>query len=275
MSIRLYTLTPTLTPLTLPDMSSLDAITHQLPAGFYSTFRTFDHRQRAIGLRQHLKRLYQPAARLGIHPPADAATLRQALAASLADLAAGEARIRLILTLGGDLYFALEPFSPLPDEIYEQGVAVITFPLHREKPALKSTAFIEISQQARRQALEAGAFEALMVWRGRILEGVTSNFFYVQEGVPGTAGSGVLPGVTRRLVIRLIRRGGGEIRYAALPITAIAHIEESFLTSSSRGIVPIVRIDDMPVGEGRVGVVTRRLQEAYEAYVRQHAEVIA
>ncbi|MGC8856278.1 MAG: aminotransferase class IV, partial [Anaerolineae bacterium] len=242
MSIRLYALTPDLTPLTLPDMSSLDALTRQLPPGLYSTFRTFDDRQRVIGLRQHLKRLYGPARQMGIRPAADESTLRRALAASLVDLGTGEARIRLILTLGGDLYFALEPFSLLPKEIYEQGVRVITFPLHREKPALKSTAFIEISQQARCQAAEAGAFEALMVWRDRILEGVTSNFFYVQGDALGTAGRGVLPGVTRRLVLRLARRGGGKIRYAALPLAEIPHIEEAFLTSSSRGVVPIVQI---------------------------------
>jgi branched-chain amino acid aminotransferase len=272
MPLRLYALTPERTPLTLPDMTSLDAITRQLPPGLYSTFRTFDNRQRVIGLRQHLKRLYVPARQMGIQPRADESSLRRALAASLADLGTGEARVRLILTLSGDLYFALEPFAPLPEEVYEQGVRVITFPLHREKPALKSTAFIEISQQARRQAAEAGAFEALMVWRGRILEGVTSNFFYVQGGVLGTAGRGVLPGVTRRLVLRLARRGGGEVRYAALPLAEIPRLEEAFLTSSSRGIVPIVQIDDVPVGEGRVGAWTKRLALAYAAYVEERSE---
>lgn len=272
MAISLFALRPQPEPLTLPDMTSLDAITRQLPPGLYSTFRTFDNRQRVIGLRQHLKRLYAPARQMGIQPRADESSLRRALAASLADLGTGEARVRLILTLSGDLYFALEPFAPLPKEVYEQGVRVITFPLRREKPALKSTAFIEISQQARRQAAEAGAFEALMIWRGRILEGVTSNFFYVQEGVLGTAGRGVLPGVTRRLVLRLARRGGGEVRYAALPLAEIPRLEETFLTSSSRGIVPIVRIDDFTVGEGRVGAWTKRLAAAYAAYVEEKSE---
>lgn len=274
MPIRLFALRPYPEPLTLPDMSSPDAVTRQLPPGLYSTFRTYDRRRRVIGLRRHLQRLYSPAERLGIEPQVDAATLRGALAEALSDLETEEARLRLILTYAGEVYLVVEPFTPLPPEVYARGVAVITVPLHRERPGLKSTTFIQASQAARLRVVESGAFEALLTRNGVILEGLTSNFFYVQGGALGTAGRGVLPGVTRRLVLRLARRGGVPIRYRALPLAEIPRLEEAFLTSSSRGVVPIIQIDNQPVGSGGVGEVTRRLGEVYQAHVQKIAETI-
>lgn len=286
MSILLYALAPVLQPLTLPDMSSLDAITRQLPQGVYTTFRTFDGKRRVIGLRQHLERLYGPLEQRGLTPRLDRLSLRCQLAEALSAFPADEARVRLVLTWEGEAYLALQAFTPLPAEVYAQGVSVVTVDRHRENPALKSTAFIQASQDVRLrvvganlapepgQTQEKPAFEALLTHNGRILEGLTSNFFYVQGGVLGTARRGILPGVTRRLVLYLARRGGVPLRYRALPLAEIASIEEAFLTSSSRGVVPIVQIDGQPVGEGRVGEVTRKLSAAYEAYVHRKAESI-
>lgn len=273
-TIHLFSLTAGgLQPLTLPEMASLDQITRQLPDGFYSTFRTFDGGQRVLGLRRHIERLYGPARVLGIHAPVEPARLRQLLAEALSHLK-GEARIRLILSLGGNVYAALEPFAPLPDLVYTRGVRVVTAQLHRETPRLKATAFIAVSQAERDHIVQAGAFETLMVHNGFILEGLTSNFFYVQQGRLGTARTGILPGVTRRAVLGLARRRGVEVMYRPLPLEAIPAIGESFLTSSSRGMVPIIQIDEVSVGEGGVGLLTRELWEAYEAYVQRRAERI-
>lgn len=287
MSIVLYALSPTLQPLTLPDMSSLDAITQQLPQGLYTTFRTFDGKRRAIGLRQHLERLYGPLEQRGLTVCLDRATLRRQLAEALDAFPAAEARVRLVLTWDGQAYLALQAFTPLPAEVYAQGVAVVTVKRHRDNPALKSTAFIQASQDVRTHVTSIGQalpepqaekkppFEALLTHNGKILEGLTSNFFYVQSGTLGTARRGVLPGVTRRFVLHLAHRLGLPVRYRALPLAEISRLEEAFLTSSSRGVVPIVEMDGQPVGEGRVGEVTRKLSAAYEAYVRQKAESIA
>jgi branched-chain amino acid aminotransferase len=255
------------------DTSSLDAITRQLPAGLYTSFRTFQHGRGVLKLRLHLRRLYAPARQRGILPAVDGQRLRQILATLLDDLS-GEARLRLVLTFQGEVYLAIEPFSPLPDEVYAQGVRLITVPLHRVRPGLKATHFIEISQQARQQVQAEGAFEALMVYRGRILEGLTSNFFYVRSGCLGTARRGVLPGVTRRIVLSLARSRGVALDDRPLPLSELAEISEAFLTSSSRGIVPVVQIDAVRVGEGRPGRVTRCLMEAYQTYVERNVEPI-
>ncbi|RJP50021.1 MAG: hypothetical protein C4583_11455 [Anaerolineaceae bacterium] len=85
-----------------------------------------------------------------------------------------------------------------------------------------------------------------------------------------TARTGILLGVTRRVVIRLARGEGMGIEYR--PPRLEEEFAEAFLTSSSRGIVPIISIDGKPVGQGGVGAWTKRLSLAYAAYVEERSE---
>ena len=85
-----------------------------------------------------------------------------------------------------------------------------------------------------------------------------------------TARTGILLGVTRRVVLRLARGEGMGIIYRAPRMDE--NFAEAFLTSSSRGIVPIVSIDGIGVGEGTVGAWTKRLSLAYQAYVEERSE---
>ncbi|MEJ5223553.1 MAG: aminotransferase class IV [Anaerolineales bacterium] len=262
----------------LPDATSLDVITRQLPDGLYTTFRTFGGRTRVIGLRAHLARLYDPLPALQVTPHVAVDVLRRALAALLADFSADEARVRLVLTLQRDpgaVYAAFEPLRPLARSVYEHGVRVVTITdLGRETPTLKSSAFISKSQQERAHLAQAQAFEGLLVKNGRILEGMTSNFFYVRDGVLGTARRGVLLGVTRSMVIAAARAAGISVVYRALPVAQVSGIHEAFITSSSRGVVPVVAVDDISIGAGHPGPVTQRLMDGYHALALRRAEKI-
>jgi branched-chain amino acid aminotransferase len=257
----------------LPDTSTLDAITRQLPQGFYSTFRTFDGGKRVLGLQAHLQRLYEPAAMQQINVSVTADRLRKDLAGILLGYS-DEVRVRLILTKEGQFYVVIEALKPLPSEIYLHGVKVVTLEVQRENPRLKSTAFISSSKSERAEISRRNIFEALLVHNGSILEGMTSNFLYVRDGKLGTARHNILLGVTRRTVLRVARRSGVEILYKALKLEQIPALSEAFLTSSSRGIVPIIQIDDIRVGEGSPGPMTSDLMELYSKYVVQHAEPI-
>jgi len=87
-----------------------------------------------------------------------------------------------------------------------------------------------------------------------------------------TTRSGILPGITRENVIEIARERGLEVKYKALRKDQLTTLSEAFITSSSRGIVPVVRIDEVIVGEGRPGSVTKELLSAYESYVIEKAE---
>jgi len=258
--------------LDLPDTSTLNTITQQLPHGYYSTFRTFDGGKRVLGLRAHLQRLYQPAAQK-LSPAISVADLRQHLAEFLKAYP-DEARVRLVMSQSGDIYIAITPLPSLPPEIYQFGVRVITTDIKRETPRVKSTTFISSSTNLRSQIARDEIFEALLVRRNFILEGMTSNFFYIKDGVLGTARQNILLGVTRRSVLRVARESGFSIVYRPLKLKQVPALSEAFLTSSSRGIVPIVQVDDMVVGEGSPGTATKKLMDKYQSYVSEHAELI-
>ena len=257
----------------MPDATSLDAVTRQLPQGFYSTFRTYDGGKRVLGLRAHLERLYQPAEVQQIKPGVPANLLRSHLVKILGEYP-GEARVRVIMTSAGHIYLVLSHLKSLLVEVYSQGVKVATTDVQRQNPRLKSTAFISASESTRAQIAGSDIFEALIVHNEFFLEGITSNFFYIKDGQLGTAREGILLGVTRGIVLRVARGSGFRIVYRALKREQVPDLSEAFITSSSRGIVPVIQIDDMPVGEGRPGSMTKRLSKAFDEYVIRHAEII-
>lgn len=305
--IRTWKLTTTSTEeINFGDSLTLDAITRQLPDGYYSTFRTFDGGTRVLGFSAHLRRIYEPVST----PAVSASALRRQLSALLEPYRPDEARVRLIMTKQGQTYVTIEPLKQLPREVYEKGVRVETTDMHRERPRLKSTAFIAASDLERKHIAREGIFEALLVKDGRILEGMTSNFFYVnysraernepqanavearahlrpgqvpgsttlrstqREVILGTARDDILLGVTRATVLALARGRGLDVKYLPLDKDQIGVVEEAFITSSSRGVVPVVQIDQVTIGQGRPGPVTKQLAVAYETYVLARAERI-
>jgi len=276
-NILTYKLTRSEVDPVFPDATDFDAITNDLPAGLYTTFRTFARRTKVIGLRSHLERLYLPAKAQGIIPTVRRQDdFRHILVDLLQRIDAPEARIRLIMdtTLEpGTMYVMLAPLQLLPDEAYQNGVHLETSRTSREKPSLKRTSFIEESALERKR-IGPGTFEILLTVKGRILEGMTSNFFYVRDGALCTAGRGVLIGVTRQTVLSLARQDGMAYRNRAIRLNELPMISEAFITSSSRGIVPVVGIDTQQVGDGKVGPITRRLMHLYNEEVLSLAEDI-
>jgi branched-chain amino acid aminotransferase len=254
---------------TFSDQSSLDAISRQLPDGFYSTFRTYGGGTRVIGLKAHLRRLYEPVPA----PDVEENDLRKQLSFLLNDYV-HEARVRVVMTKQGQVYIMLEPLKLLSRDIYKKGVRVETTDMARNAPRLKSTAFIATSNEERIHIAQKGIFEALLVKNGKILEGMTSNFFCVRDKMVYTAQRDILLGVTRQTVIRVARGLGLEVKYWPLNLDQLKIQREAFITSSSRGVVPVVQIDDVIVGQGRPGQITKKLAAAYDAYVLAKAEKI-
>jgi len=279
--------------------ASPDELTRRLPRGIYTTFSTNHNGTHVLGLTTHLDRLYFPAQSEGIHPSASRLDLRLALLKIALEFTPGESRFRLLLSPSdGILYVIVQPFPPLPGEIYEKGVKVITTDLVRHDPRRKDSNFITASQ-AERSKVGGDVYEVLLTHNGRIYEGMTSNFYAIlnstilsggtERNVIGgkvhgkskskeigstllTSRYGILLGVTRRIVLRLARGQGICIHYRAPRLNE--SFAEAFITSSSRGIVPVVSIDGREVGEGTVGVWTRRLLQAYRSYVQEHSEPI-
>ena len=272
--------------------SSFDGVTALLDPGFYTTFSTLAQGTKVLGLQAHLDRLYLPARELKLKPAVNENALRQRIAELVLKNLPRESRVRLILTKRhSEIFILSQPFTPLAQEVYENGVHVVTSRVVRNDPCTKGTDFITKSAE-QRKLVDGEIFEVLLTHNGKILEGMTSNFYAVEYVVASrqakqppvvkliTARSGILLGVTRRAVLRIARGQGLSIEYR--PPLINEKFDEAFLTSSSRGVVPIVSIDDVAVGEGRrraepveaVGPWTKTLSQAYQAYVQERSERI-
>lgn len=254
--------------------ASLHDVPDWLPLGVYTSLRTFEH-FKFLHLAEHLQRLERSMALLGWSYALDKGALRRALHDVCRAYGHAEARVRIDvlaqttprLDSGSRLLLTLAPFEPPPEDVYRQGVTVALAPqLQREQPEAKKADFV----RARRQAAVNEAYEILLLDAdGRLLEGSSSNFYGVRDGAVYTAEKGVLEGITRGIVLQLVREEGLPLHLQAVRLEETARLGEALLSSSSRGLVPVRQIGEQVVGDGRPGPLTRRLMVAYEQYVAQ------
>ena len=240
-----------------------------LPPGSYTTLRTYGGR-RVVRLREHLRRLERSAILQGRPGGLDEAGARRAVAAALDATGHPESRVRLTFS-PPRLFVSVEPFTPLRPEVYTQGVACVTVDVRRDNPEAKDTRFIAAATDAYAH-LPAGVEEGLLLGEeGEVLEGLSSNFLAVLDGVLRTEDAHALPGVTRALVLELAAMRLPVVR-RAVRRDELPRLSEAFITSVSREVLPVVRIDGRPVGDGRVGPWTRRIMDGFAEAVRREAE---
>jgi len=167
----------------------------------------------------------------------------------------------------------LVALTAVPDfsEEVEKGVAVVTREDFRWHRCDIKTIALQGNVLALQEAKEAGAKECLFVRDGAATEGSHSNFFGVKDGVLRThpADRRILAGITRECVLELAREAGVSAEEAAIGREELAGLEEAFLTATSFEVVPVVQMDGRPIGDGKPGPVTRRLQEAFRECVRR------
>jgi branched-chain amino acid aminotransferase len=249
--------------------ATLAAASAALPEGAYTTLRTYGGRG-VVRLDQHRRRLEESAALQGRPGTIDPAALRRAVSRALDRTGHPESRLRVTYS-PPRLFLAIEPFAPLPERAFEEGVACVTLDVRRENPHAKDTRFIATAQGAYGR-LPAGVEEGLIVGDdGAILEGLSSNFFAVVDGVLRTEEERALAGVTRSLVLE-VAGGRMPVERRAVGRDERPRIEEAFVTSVSREVLPVVRIDDRPVGHGRPGPKTRVIMQAFADLVRREVE---
>lgn len=237
----------------LAGTGDLQAASARLPPGAYTTLRTYGG-DGIARLQDHVARLRESAGRQGLPDSLETDDVRAALAGALEATGFPESRIRLTFA-PPDLYLSVEPFEPLPAHLYRDGAWCVTVPVRREDPRSKDTRFLATARRAY-EALPQGVHEGLLLGPdGSILEGLSSNVFLVRDGILHTADDGVLPGVTRALTLEAAR-DLLPLATRALRVDQLPEAEECFLTSVSREVLPVARVDEVRIGSGAVGVRT-------------------
>ncbi|MFA5842677.1 MAG: aminotransferase class IV [Candidatus Gracilibacteria bacterium] len=170
------------------------------------------------------------------------------------------ARIKVIAT-EKEVWVRIEPFIIDP-EIYK-GVSATFVVVERSTPQAKSLPYTA-SHDAHAIAEEKGVYEALLVdTEGHVREGSRSNLFWVKEGKLFTNIEGVLPGVTQAAVCRWEEADGNPVQYGKVTQEELSGMDEVFVTGTSPGAVPIIKIDEKIIGNGTPGLVTKRIMDKF------------
>ena len=237
-------------------------------------------------LEDYLTRFYRSAEKLGLEVPVSKGEL-EALIFDLLD-ANGErdANVRLLLTGG----YSDDGFTPAEPnlvalqhegkdygaELFEGGAALITHEYVRDLPEVKSINYATAVRLIPAMK-EADAIEVLYHNKGNVAETSRANIFIVdQTGTLVTPSEGILEGITRKRILELAQDMEVELR--AVSLEEVMGAKEVFITSTTKGAMPISKIDGQVIGSGQAGEVTKRLGERFservEEYVKTHQRAV-
>ena len=258
--------------------------------GVYETLRTYDGQPFLFD--RHMRRLRASASMLALTvPPANDEIdrrFRDTMRAAGLGTTGHEAYIRILVTRGvGELTYdpaacgaptivviAKAHVDP-PAEAFEHGVMVTLVGIVRNHPGsvnpiIKSNNLLN-NALAMQEAFRRRAFEGVMRnYRGELAECTTANLFVVKDGVALTPplDAGLLAGITREFLFEVGRDVGVSVREQTLRDEDLFDADEAFLTSTTRELVPIVRVDDRTIGSGKPGPVTKKLLDAFRLKAR-------
>lgn len=253
--------------------------------GVYEVMRTY--RREMFLFERHMDRLRRSAAMINLPVPFSNAEFRERIGQTVEAFYGqqGEAvrnaemYVRVLLTRGvgtisyevgscpaPTLVVIIKPQLDPPPQAYDEGVKVVLVPIVRNHPGsinplIKSNNLLN-NALASQEAYRLGGFEAIMRnYRGEISECSQSNLFVVKNGEALTPpiDAGLLAGITRAFVLELGAAVGVPMCERTLVDADIFGADEMFLTSTTREIVPIVKVDDRSIGTGKPGPVTKKL----------------
>jgi D-alanine transaminase len=156
------------------------------------------------------------------------------------------------------------------EQVAAEGIAVVTVPDIRWKRVdIKSVALLP-NVLAKQTAREQGAREAWLIdAKGRITEGGSSSAWIVSRDgklITHPLGEDILPGITRSVVIDMIKAQGLPFEERIFTVEEAYQAREAFITSASQVVLPVVRVDGRPIGNGAPGLITTSLRRDYHRY---------
>jgi D-alanine transaminase len=160
------------------------------------------------------------------------------------------------------------PLPAMTRETRAAGLAAITLEDIRWRWCDIKTTSLLANVLGRQKARETGAQEAILVREGQVTEGAASNLFIVSNGLVITPPNSrdLLPGITRDLVLELAAGDGIPYAEAAIGTAELERADEIWISSSSKEVMPVVRLNGAPVGDGTAGPLWHRVYELFDAY---------
>lgn len=251
--------------------------------GVFEGIRSYNGR--IFRLDQHLERLYRGAKAIVLEVPLTPEEFRDVILETVRRNGLDDCYVRVILSRGeGDL--GLDPrtcqssatvvviassIALYPQEVYENGVEVITCVTHRNlptalNPQVKSLNYLN-NILARIEVNRAGAHEGIMLSHlGFVSEATVDNIFIWRDGelITPPAHAGILEGITRQVVLELAQEMELPLQEDMLTLYQVYSADECFLTGTAAEIVPVSTVDGRIIGDGKPGPITKRLMARFQ-----------
>jgi len=255
-------------------------------AGLFETMRS--HNSVVFALEDHLDRLFFSAQALSISNPYTKKYISDAIYQLLQANKLTDARLRLTLTNGPilqadeqrqpTLLITATKFQPYPAEFYKNGVTVVLCPF-RQNPGEPIYGHKTINFYPRMIALNLAhqkrAAEALwFTVDNRLAEGCISNVFLVKDSLLYTPPieTPVLAGVARITVCQIALKNSIKLVEKDLYITDLLEADEVFLTNVIMQVMPIIKVEQHTVGDGKVGPMTKKLQKYFDGFIKDQCK---
>ena len=162
--------------------------------------------------------------------------------------------------------------TPPAIEVVSAGISAITVDDFRWSACdIKSTSLVA-SVMLKQQAADAGVDDAILIRNGMLSEGTASNVFIVKDNVLSTPPTGheLLSGITRDLVIEIAKNNAILVEERHIEATELFDADEIWMTSSTREIAPVIRLNGEVVGSGKAGDMWKRMVDMYQ----QHKQLL-
>jgi branched-chain amino acid aminotransferase len=248
--------------------------------GVFDYLRTYQ--KRPFHLLEHLHRLRYSATQIGLTLPCPIEEMQSIIENLVEKAPYAECSIKILVTGGispdqflpqekPSLVILVYPCKSFPETFFTDGIPVTTTTLYRCIPMSKTIQYIP-AILALKQGKHKNAQEALYLNAKReILEATTSNFFAFKKDTLITCDSDeMLLGITRSVVLKLAE-AHFPIEFRALPYEEIPELDEAFISSSNREVMPVTHIDDCVIGNGNPGPNTQKLLQLFRDYTQENA----
>lgn len=247
--------------------------------GIFDFFRVLDGV--AIFAEDHVQRLQNSMHQMGLEVDYTAADwinkFNELIKANNAD----RAGFRVVVTGGfsedgysiperKNIYMLLHFLPPNDQKQFDEGVSLITSDYRRDIPSVKTTIYVR-SMQLQPRMKKEGAFEVLYHWNGEITECSRCNIFFIdKEGALITPDGGMLHGVTRKQIIAIAQEHNIPVVERKVTLSELPEMAGSFLTATTKGVLPVVKIDQQVIGNGRVHPLCVSLQNLFRERIEQY-----
>ena len=256
--------------------------------GVYEVIPAYGNK--AFRLQEHFRRLNNSLNAVRIENPYSEAQWTEIFDKLLAN-DSGDQSIYLHITRGvaprdhgfpsqtaPTVFVMCSPIAPANPALLQNGVNAITLDdIRWQYCRIKSIALLP-NILLRQEALDKDATEAILIRDGYMTEGSASNMFIVKNGVIKTPphSDQLLPGITRDLIVELAQQHGMACEEVSISEDELLNADEIWLSSSTKEVLAITRLNQRPVGNGKPGPVWQTMYQHYQVYkqhLREHAHV--